>query len=313
MARSRTPKGSATSGTASSRSTSPGVSASCGRRFSRRGSSNSLAGLCMMTFCRVSQRNQSLRMPKPVALRAPPKPLAVGLDVTPEPALEGFQDGPGDLPGPFQVALGGPGQKEFQGVAASFQACRGRSCARPAIPGRRPASGPARRGVHGRSGRGWARCLRAALWLRRASHSTAAKPLGAVMVTLRALFLVAVRGLLMRVSATPSGSPLKCWLATAQGVAGRFRHPPLRARFAPPPPLQNPPGWFCSHGQSVHVNQADMGDGSPARPGRAGTHKRTGCPNVRAGWRGIRVRPAVPGGRSLASDSTRKRCATPGG
>ena len=45
---------------------------------------------------------------QPVALGAPAKPLAVGLLITPEPALEVFQDGPGDLARLLQIAFGGP-------------------------------------------------------------------------------------------------------------------------------------------------------------------------------------------------------------
>ena len=62
---------------------------------------------------------------QPVALRAPAQPLPVGLGATPEPALKTFQDGPGDLAGACQVALCGPRQKNFQGVASAFQGAFG--------------------------------------------------------------------------------------------------------------------------------------------------------------------------------------------
>jgi len=57
-------------------------------------------------------------------LRAPSKALAIGLLKAPEPALKGFQDGPGDLPAARQVALRRPGQKEFEDVTPVFH--RGR-------------------------------------------------------------------------------------------------------------------------------------------------------------------------------------------
>ena len=71
-----------------------------------------------------------LERAQPVALRAPPQPLAVGLETTPEPALITFEDGPGDLSGACQVTLGSPGQEHFKGIAPPLQrAFRVVSCA----------------------------------------------------------------------------------------------------------------------------------------------------------------------------------------
>ena len=51
----------------------------------------------------ASPTRRVLERAQPVALRAPPQPLAVGLETTPEPALIAFEDGPGDLSGACRV------------------------------------------------------------------------------------------------------------------------------------------------------------------------------------------------------------------
>ena len=58
---------------------------------------------------------------EPVALRAPAKPLAVGLGATPQPTLVTFQNRARDLPGVRKVTFHRPRKKNFQGIVPAFE------------------------------------------------------------------------------------------------------------------------------------------------------------------------------------------------
>ena len=115
------PSGSLTSGTASNRSTSGSVSTSWGSRFSMPGQFHFAGRVVNEDVLPGQPAKEVFEAAQAQSLGAPAQTFAVGFGVTPDPALIGFQDGAADLPGPAQIALDRPGQKEVHRVAPGVQ------------------------------------------------------------------------------------------------------------------------------------------------------------------------------------------------